>query len=127
MAGSLKYFRYTTDTDFEFGILMDEDWGELVANVDVGNGDSGLYGIPVNLQPRYALYRSQSGKRQLKIAIGANDATTLTLPATINIAGASGEVSEDATDNTMILYSLVGERYRQVIGQDTGMIDGDLT
>lgn len=127
MAGSLKYFRYQTDTDFEFGILMDEDWGELVGNTDVADGDTGLYGIPVNLEPRYALYRSQSGRRQLKISIGANDATTLTLPATITVAAATGEVSEDATDNTMILYSLVGERYRQVIGQDTGLIDGDLT
>ena len=127
MAGSLKWFIYTTDTGNPFGHFMDEDWGELMGNTDVASDPSGLYGIPINLEPRYALYRSSSGARQLKVVVGDNAANSDSLPQTITLDGGEGEVSETATDNTFYLSSLIGERYRPVIALDTGLTDGDIT
>ncbi|MEB3282366.1 MAG: hypothetical protein VKK42_25960 [Lyngbya sp.] len=127
MAGSLKWFIYTTDTGNNMGHFMDEDWGELMGNTDVTTDPSGLYGIPMNLEPRYALYRSNSGARQLKVVVGDNTATSDTLPQTITVDATNGEVSEQATDNTFYLSTLIGERYRPVIAVDTGLIDGDAT
>lgn len=127
MAGSLKWFIYVTDTGQNMGVFMDEDWGELVGNTDVTADPSGLYAVASNLEPRYALYRSTSGKRQLKIVVGDNAATSDTLPQAITIDATNGEVSEDATDNSLYLSSLMGEKYRPVIALDTGMQDGDET
>lgn len=126
MAGSLKYFRYVTDTGFPFGVLMDEDWGEVVSNADVAAASTeGLYGIPKNLKPRYAVYRSPSGRVVRNIVVCDSAATTLDLPPIIVIAADTGEVSEGgAADNTLNLFSLVGERFRVIIGLDTGLNDG---
>ena len=127
MAGSLKYFIYTTDTNVEFGILMDEDWGEVVGNADLpATAAASLYGMPKNLKPRKAVYRNTTGTRTFQIAVTDPAATTLTLPAAIVIDSTTGEESEEVGDNILNLYSLIGERFRAIIGLDTGLIDGDL-
>lgn len=125
MAGSLKWFIYTTDTNVQQGVFMDEDWGELLGNPDVTLDPSGLYAIASNLEPRYALYRSTSGSRQIKAVVCDPAQTSDTLPQTIALAGGTGEVSDDATDNQLYLSRLVGEEFRPVIALDTGIIDGD--
>lgn len=125
MAGSLKYFVYTTDTGNDFGILMDEDHGEAIPNADVTTTPSGLYGIPVNLTPRYARYQSTSGKRSLSIVICDETLSSDDLPQTITITSANGEVSEDATDNSFNLSALFGERFKPIKAVDTNLTDGD--
>lgn len=127
MAGSLKYFIYTTDTGNDFGIKMDEDWGELVANPDVATDPSGLYGMPGNLEPRIARYRATSGTRQLAIVVCNPEATTDTLPQTITISATNGEPSEVANENTLTLTSFRGEIFTPIRAGDTGLIDGDAT
>lgn len=127
MAGSLKYFVYTTDTNNDFGILQDEDWGELMSNPDVATNPAGVYGLPRNLEPRYATYRSVSGKRSVRIVISDPAVSTDDLPSTLVVTPARGESSDDADDNAMYLSALKGEQYTPIIAIDTGIQDGDAT
>lgn len=127
MAGSIKAFVYTTDTGGTFGVQMDEDWGELVANADVTTDPSGLYGMPKNLQPRTARYRASTGTRQLEIIICDPDKTSDDLPQTITISATNGEPSEIAGENLLALTSFKGEVFTPIRAVDTGLIDGDAT
>lgn len=127
MAGSIKGFLYTTDTGGTFGVRMDEDWGELVSNSDIATDPSNVYGIPINLTPRYALYRSSTGNRQLSIIVCDPEANSSTVPQTITISSSNGEVSETAGDNTLVITSFKGEVYQPIKAVDTGLVDGDAT
>lgn len=127
MAGSVKAFLYTTDTGGTFGVRMDEDWGELVSNPDIATDPSNVYGLPINLTPRYALYRSSTGNRQLAIIVCDPEANSSTVPQTITITASNGEVSETAGDNILTITSFKGEVYQPIKAIDTGLIDGDAT
>lgn len=127
MAGSLKWFIYTTDTGNDFGVNMDEDWGEKVLNPDVTTDPSGLYGLPSNLEPRVARYRASSGTRQLAIIVCDPNTTTDTLPQTITIDATNGEPSAIAGENVLALTSFKGEIFTPIKATDTGQIDGDAT
>lgn len=123
MAGSLKYFSYTTDLGDDFAIFQDEDWGELMGNAAAA--DTMKYKLPGNIEPRYANYSSKSGKRTLQLIIG-DDAKDLTaIPKTVTISTSNGEAAGNADDDTLNLTSTVGERWKPITTSDTGLADGD--
>jgi len=123
MAGSLKWFKYTTSGGTPYGVFMDESNGEAVGNTDVVDADLPLAEIPKGLKPRYVLYRSSDGLTSRKITVTANNVDITALPATITVAspivGGAGIV--------LNRQSFVGEIQRQVISVDTGQQDGDVT
>lgn len=120
MAGSLKWFKYTTATGDTFGVFMDESNGEAVGNTDFGPLDSGVinYALPRNLQPRRATYRTADGTQAVSVICTEPSASVATLPSTITLF--SGAVAG--------LTQFVGEVYRPIpIDVDTGLTDGDAT
>lgn len=120
MAGSIKWFKYTSDTGQEFGISMDESNGEAVSNSDVTGADAGLLALPRNIKPRYAVYRSTDGRYTRKIPVTNRTATVATLPATITID------PEGAVSETLSLAFFQGERVVRIVrADDTGLNDGD--
>ena len=123
MAGSLKYFKYTTDLGDEFAIFQDEDWGELMGNDAAA--DTMKYKLPANIEPRYANYCSKSGKRTLQIIIGDDTKVLTTIPRTVTISASNGETAGNADDDTLNLTSTVGERWKPITASDTGLSDGD--
>lgn len=124
MAGSLKYFKYTTGSDDTFAILMDESNGELVGNTDFGIGDDGalIYTLPRNVKPRTALYRSTDGVVSRRIPITSNTATIASLPGTFQVAASDGNPAR-----TMQLQSFRGEEVKRLFAVDTAQDDGDIT
>lgn len=124
MAGSLKYFKYTTDAGDDFAILMDESNGELVSNADFGLAEDGVlvYSLPRNVKPRTALYRSTDGVVSRRIVICSNTATIGSLPGTFQILASDGN-----PQRTMQLQSFRGEEVKRLFSVDTAQDDGDIT
>jgi hypothetical protein len=122
MAGSVKYFKYTSDDGTDYALRMDESNGEAIGNADLGVLDTGLINeIPKNLEPRYALYRNLATGYQRKIVVCDRTANASTLPATLTLKTDSGDVS-------FWLSYYRGEAYRRVpTSVDTGIDDGDIT
>jgi len=54
MAGSLKFFKYTTSGGAEFAIKMDESNGEAIGNTDLVDADLPINELPRNIIPRYS-------------------------------------------------------------------------
>jgi hypothetical protein len=124
MAGSKKYFVYTTDAGEDFALLSDESNTEAVnaGTQDYADGVVITYEIPKNLRPRFAEYVNAAGTRRIRcyaltqavyngIPIGAN-----TIPDPIAGVG------------TLALRRLEPERLKRLpIALDTGLNDGDAT
>ena len=116
MAGSLKWFSYTTDQGDNFAVFADESNAELAgASVDLTGGASTVYALPRNVTPRYARYQDATSTivRKALISTAAGVPTT---PIIDPVSGAS-----------LDLVAIVGEQIRIPTGLDTGIIDGDAT
>jgi hypothetical protein len=123
MAGSIKWFEYTTDSGATFAISMDESNGEAVGNADYTEASTVTFKLPSNVKKRYARYSSDDGNHVRVIPIGSNTANVNTVPATIE-AQAVGI----AAGVTCKLRQFVGEIINLIpTAADTGLNDGDLT
>ncbi len=123
MAGSLKFFKYTTTGGDEFAIKMDESNGEAIGNTDLVDADLPINELPRNIIPRYVLYRSADNLTTRKIPVTENDSDLSDLPATIEVASpiAAGAAI------TLNRQSLIGEIQKPVVAVDTAQTDGDVT
>lgn len=124
MAGSLKWFEYTTNSGDTFGIYMDESNGEVVGNPDFAPlvSDAVIYALPRNVKPRTALYRSIDGKTSRRIPVSDPAASIATLPASFTVAAID---TNPAQQLNLTLFR--GEEVRRLTGFDTGLDDSDAT
>jgi hypothetical protein len=122
MAGSIKWFKYTSDSDDVYAIRMDESNGEAMGNADFEATDSAIVNdLPRNIEPRYAIYRNVVSGYQRKIIVCANDLTAATLPSTLTLKTDTGDLSF-----TLTYYR--GEAFKRIpTSLDTGLTDGDVT
>lgn len=123
MAGSLKYFVYTTDEGDDFGLKADESNTEAV-NGAVQDFPAGapptLYTLPRNVQPRYLTYRSVDGTVTRKIY-------ALTAAIFAGAEGAVASYADPVSGLTLNLTRKTGEVISYPFGADTGITDGDAT
>jgi len=124
MAGSLKWFVYTTDDGTDFAISLDEGNTEAVngATQDYVAGTAFRFSIPRNLKPRTATYQSPNGNRTIRCVC---------LTQTI-YTGVPANVTSitDPIDGTSILglVRITPERISPLpFANDTGLDDGDAT
>lgn len=120
MAGSIKFFKYTTNGGVNFAIKMDESNGVAVGNTDLVAADLPINDLPRSIIPRYVLYRSADNLTSRRIPVTANNIDLAALPATITVA------SPIVAGAGIVLnrQSLVGEIQKPVIAVDTGQTDG---
>src|SRR3989304_2783965 len=110
MAGSLKWFVYTTDDGGVYGLFGDESNIEAINSGGDYTGTPALTeAVPRNITPRRAVYGSVDGSR------------TITIPVLT-----SARLLELSTD-TLVLLRVRPEVRRLPIPNDTGLDDGDLT
>jgi len=123
MAGSIKWFEYTTNDSDVFAIKMDESNGEAVGNTDYSATSTAIFALPRNIKPRMARYVSADTNYSRSIPVTSNTASAGTLPATI-----SAQVAGSATPVTLTLASFTGEQFTAIPrAEDTGLDDGDAT
>lgn len=122
MAGSIKWFVYTTDNGTDFAIQADESNVEAVAagTQDYVAGLNVIFAIPRNLSPRYAFYRSADGLRTLRVPI-------LTKALFDGIVTGAPTIADPIGAGTLTLARVRGEVVRLPQAADTGIIDGDAT
>lgn len=123
MAGSIKWFVYTTDEGDDFALKADESNTEAVNGSvqDFPNGTPPtLYSLPGNVQPRHFIYRSVDGKVTRKV---------YALTAAIFAGGDNAVASfpDPVSGQTVNLQRKVGEIIAYPFGPDTGLEDADAT
>lgn len=129
MAGSLKDFRYTTDTNDVFAISADESNVEATQGVSydvtTANEAETPFKVPRNVTPRYALYKSTTTTHVRKVPV-----LTPALYAQL-IAKTFTNIEQTFTENiggNVITFKYdhgVPEKIRAVRSIDTGLNDGD--
>lgn len=124
MAGSKKYFVYTTDAGTDFALLADESNTEAVnaGENDYADGVSIIYELPRNVTPRRAIYANAAKTRRI---------TCYPLTTTIYEgipAGVPSITDPIAGTGTLTLVALEPETIKRLpIALDTGLNDGDAT
>lgn len=119
MAGSLKWFVYTTDGGDDFAIFRDESNTEAIngGTQDYVDATTVQHAVPRNVTPRYLRMRSADG-------LVSRNIVGLTL--TIYTAVAAGtSITDPVSGKTLVLSEKVGERIRYPKAPDTGLTDGD--
>lgn len=122
MAGSIKWFVYTTDNGTDFAIEADESNVEAIAAGTQDYPESGsppVFAVPRNLRPRFAVYSNTAGTRRIKVPV-----ITQTIYNALD--GNSTIVDPLGTGNLTLLYKRP-ELITLPKGNDTGLNDGDAT
>jgi hypothetical protein len=123
MAGSKKYFVYTTDNGTDFALLADESNTEAVngGTQDYANGVSIIFELPRNLRPRRLIYANVARTRKI---------TCYALTQAI-FAGATTAVltiADPIQAGTLSLIDAIPEERKRIpIAADSGLDDGDAT
>jgi hypothetical protein len=123
MAGSRKWFVYTTDSGNDFAIQLDESNTESVngAAQDFVDGLAIANAVPRNIKPREIFYSNAAGTRIIRCV-------ALT-QAIYNgaISGGVATIPDPLGGGTLSLVRANGERLRIPYAVDTGLNDGDAT
>lgn len=124
MAGSIKWFVYTTDDGTDYAIKADESNVEALAAGTQDYPETGtppIHAVPRNIRPRFAMFQNAAGTRKIKVPVitttlyNALNGTS-TIPDPINVGG----------PELAFLYKRP-ELIQVPRGQDTGLDDGDAT
>lgn len=124
MAGSIKWFIYTTDNGTNFALKADE------SNVEALNGSTNdfvaataiRFALPRNVRARFAVYGNSARDRLIKIPV-----LTQTIYTGVPVDKTSITDPLDA-DSTLTLVRIRPEVIVNLpFGDDTGQADGDNT
>lgn len=123
MAGSNKWFVYTTDDGQDFAINLDESNTESVngSTQDYVPAIAIKYSLPRNVRPRRAIYASADGKRTI---------TCICLTQTIynGVLTNQSSITDPIGGGTLGLVRIRPEIITRLpFAGDTGLDDGDAT
>lgn len=121
MAGSNKWFVYTTDDGSNFALYRDESNMEGVngATGDYTGASTIIYSLPRNVKPRSIVYGNASGT--IRRTIPALTA------AIYNGVAANATITDQTSGETLTVVRKVGEVVALPKAADTGLNDGDAT
>jgi hypothetical protein len=119
MAGSMKWFVYSTDAGDDFALWRDESNLEAVnsGTQDMPDSPTVTYALPRNVKPRYARFASADG-------LVSRNIVCLT-PTIFDALAAGSSYTDPVSSKTLNLIAKVGESIRIPVGVDSGLTDGD--
>jgi len=123
MAGSKRWFRYTTDLGQTFAINLDESNTEAVngAAADVPAAAARpVYNRPAGLKPRRFVYTNASGTRSLTVTVLTPAIYAANPPVPASIVDTLPEAS-----GNLIFERRIPETTRGIRWGDTGLTGGD--
>lgn len=122
MAGSNKWFIYTTDSGSDFALLLDESNTEAVngGTQDFLNDSTVVFALPRNIKPRFAVYENAAGTRQIK-CVALTTTIYNGIPTTVT------SITDPIGGGTLSLKRIRPEVISLPFGVDTGLTDGDAT
>lgn len=122
MAGSRKWFVYTTDKGDSFALQLDESNTEALnaGTQDFLDTATADYALPRNIKPRVLSYANVDGTRVIK-------AVALTPTIYNGASTAQRTITDPIGGGTLTLIRLTPEKIRIPFGIDTGLNDGDAT
>jgi hypothetical protein len=123
MAGSNKWFIYTTDDGTDFALFADESNTEAIngATQDFVPGVAIKYALPKNVRPRRAVYSNAAGTRTI---------TCFVLTQTIynGVPANASSITDPIDGGTLGLVRIRPEIITRLpFAGDTGLTDGDDT
>ena len=126
MAGSRKWFVYSSDLTQDYAIQLDESNTEAVmggADGDYTNTSTVQAAVPRNITPRAVYYGNATRTRTIKCVV-----LTAARYADI-VAGTEAQSISDPidTNQTLTLIRAQGETITVPFPFDTGLTDGDAT
>jgi hypothetical protein len=122
MAGSIKWFVYTTDAGEDFALKLDESNTEIVNGgvQDFPDVPPTQNALPRNIKPRQLIYRSADGTVTRRVV-------ALTQAIFANAETGRPSFTEPVNNAVVSLRRKEGEIVSLPFGVDTGLIDGDAT
>jgi hypothetical protein len=123
MAGSKKWFVYTSDDGTDFAINLDESNTEAVngSTQDYVAGTAFRYSVPRNLRPRTAVYANAAGTRTIR-CVALTPAIYNGIPANVT------SITDPIDGGTLGLVRIRPEVISPLpFANDTGLDDGDAT
>jgi len=122
LAGSKKWFVYTTDNGNDFAIELDESNTEAVnaETQDYVDGLGIIFALPRNITPRRLFYEDNNGNRVI---------SCVALTQAIYNGALSGvrTIDNPLGGGSLTLIRSRPEKIRLPYPQDTGLTDGDNT
>jgi hypothetical protein len=120
MAGSNKWFTYTSNDGTDWALKADESNVEgIMGSVGSGAPAGQLYKPPRNLRPRFAVFGNAAGTRQIKVPV---------LTETVYNALSAEDTIPDGVAGTGTL-NFIRKRPELIFDSptafDTGLTDGD--
>jgi len=124
MAGSRKWFVYTSDEGTDFGIQLDESNTEAVngGTQDYATGVTIPFALPRNIKPRRVFYTNAARTRTISCV-----ALTPTIYAGLIAGGVPTITDPIAGTGNLGFVRAVGEQISLPQPLDTGLDDGDDT
>jgi hypothetical protein len=127
MAGSIKWFEYTTDNSTVFAIQLDESnvealvaaAGEAAGEADYTSSSTVIFGLPRNVKPRTVSFANSANTVRREIV-----APTL---AIYNGVAGGATITDAVSGLTLTFVSKKGERISVPRADDTGLNDTDAT
>lgn len=123
MAGSLKWFVYTTDNGTDFAARLDESNTEAVngATQDYVPAVAIIFNLPRNVVPRHAVYANADRTRVIK-CVALTPTIYTGIPANVS------SITDPISGGTLGLIRIRPEVIRNLpFAGDTGLTDGDDT
>lgn len=124
MAGSIKWFIYTTDSGEDYGLRLDESNTEAVnaSTQDLIAGATIPFALPRNVKPRYVEYTNAARTRTIKCVC-----LTQAIYNGVISGGVPTITDPIAGSGTLGLIRGKGEQVQLPQPLDTGLTDGDDT
>lgn len=123
MAGSIKWFVYTTDTGVDYALRLDESNTEAVnsGTQDYVTGLNISPALPRNIRPREIFYTNAARTRTVRCV-----ALTQTIYNAV-VGGSVPTIGDPIAGgaNTLGLIRARGERIQLPVPLDSGLTDGD--